>query len=68
MECPDDECVAGGYNSECIESVVTQQSLWMDRDYSWTSTPGDLLDGRYTYIRAMLGVTGGKGIAAIQRL
>lgn len=45
MECPDDECVAGGYNSECVENVGTLQSLWMDRDYAWTTTPGDLLDG-----------------------
>ena len=58
MECGDAECTAGGYNSECVENVGTLQSLWMDRDYAWTTTPGDLLDGSWTYIRAMLGVTG----------
>jgi hypothetical protein len=43
---------------ESAEGAATDQKLWMEREYAWIQTPGDLLNGQWTYFRAMLSIDG----------
>ena len=41
--------VAGGA-VQCVQTVMSTQRLWSDRDYAWTTGPTDILDGVWSYV------------------